>query len=146
MDELHEARLALEVYAARQSVGQISPEDLAAFRVLLQETLDAVQGDTLPDVIRYIQANGSFHAFQVDLCKNATISEMYQRLSVFQLQERAMVDLKWAAAGDSSAEHLAIVDCYERGDVEGACAALAANVETGKRLSRDAIVKAGGII
>jgi DNA-binding GntR family transcriptional regulator len=146
MYEFHDARLALELYSARKTVGVVSTEELAKFRDLLQETLDAVLDGRLPDVVRYVQANNAFHSYQVDLCKNPTISEMYRRLSVFHLQERAMVDLEWAAAGDSSAEHRAIADCYERGDLDGVCSALAANVETGKRLSRDAIVKAGGVL
>jgi DNA-binding GntR family transcriptional regulator len=98
------------------------------------------------DSSEYIHANRSFHEFQVDLARNSTISEMYRRLCIFQLQERALLGLGVSAAGDSSGEHRAIVHAYERDDLEAARAALRANVETGRRISRTAIERAGGVL
>src|ERR671916_906022 len=39
MDELHEARLALELHAAELTVGRVTAEQLARFRELLQQTI-----------------------------------------------------------------------------------------------------------
>lgn len=146
MDELHEARSALELHAADLTVGKLSEADLEQFRVLLEETIRPVRGKKMTDPSRYIHANRAFHEFQVDLARNSTISELYRRLCVFQLQERALLVLGISAAGRSSEEHRAIVRAYERGNLAAARAALRANLETGKRISRAAIEQAGGVI
>jgi DNA-binding GntR family transcriptional regulator len=146
MDELYDARLALELHAARLTVGKITDDELEQFRALLEETLAPVSGKRMTNPSRYVQANRAFHEFQVDLAKNSTISQMYRRLCVFQLQERAMLMLGVSAAGSSSNDHRAIVRAYERGDVAAACAALETNLETGRQISRAAIEHAGGVI
>jgi DNA-binding GntR family transcriptional regulator len=146
MDELCEARLALELHVARLTVGRVDEADLELFRELLEATITPVRGKKMTDPSRYVQANRAFHEFQVDLARNSTISQMYRRLCVFQLQERAMLMLGVSAAGESSDEHRAIVRAYERGDLDAACAALVQNLATGKRISRAAIEQAGGVI
>lgn len=146
MDELHEARLALELHVAELTVGRVSETQLARFVELLQETIEPVAGNELVDVRSYLLANAAFHEYQVDLAANSTISEMYRRLCVFPLQERALVVLGVSAAGDSDAEHRGIVAAYERGELEAAEAALRRNVETGRQIARAAIERAGGVL
>lgn len=146
MDELYEARLALELHAAELTVGKVDDSDLEQFRALLEETIRPVRGKKMTDPSRYIHANRAFHEFQVDLARNSTISGMYRRLCIFQLQERALLVLGVSAAGGSSDEHRAIVSAYERGDLAAARSALRTNLETGKRISRAAIEHAGGVI
>jgi DNA-binding GntR family transcriptional regulator len=146
MDELHEARLALELHAAELAVGRVSEEELERFRGLLQDTIEPVAGRDMVDVHSYLLANAAFHEYQVDLAGNSTISEMHRRLCVFPLQERALVVLGVSAAGDSDAEHRAIVAAYADGDLAAARAALRANVETGRQIARTAIERAGGML
>jgi DNA-binding GntR family transcriptional regulator len=146
MDELYEARLALELHAAALTVGKVGEDDLRRFRTLRDATIRPVRGRKMVDTSEYIQANRAFHEFQVDLARNSTISELYRRLCVFELQERAISALGLSAAGGSSEEHRAIVAAYERGDLAAAQAALRANLETGRQISRSAIEQAGGVI
>jgi len=146
MDELHEARLALELHAAELTVGRLDSGQLARFRDLMEETIRPVRNRKIVDARAYLRANAAFHEHQVGLAGNSTISEMYRRLCVFPLQERALLVLGESAAGDSDAEHRAIVDAFERGDLEAARRALRANVETGRRISRAAIERAGGVL
>jgi DNA-binding GntR family transcriptional regulator len=146
MDELYEARLALELHVASLTVGSVGANDLKQFRALLVATLKPVRGKKLVDPAGYILANRAFHEFQIDLARNSTISEMYRRLCVFELQERAITALGLSAAGGSSAEHKAIVAAYEAGDLAAAQEALRANLETGRQISRSAIEQAGGVI
>jgi DNA-binding GntR family transcriptional regulator len=146
MDELYEARLALELHAADLTVGKVSEDDLAHFRALLEDTIRPVRGKRMTNPSRYIHANRAFHEFQVDLARNSTMSQMYRRLCVFQLQERALLVLGVSAAGGSSEEHRAIVSAYERGDLAAIRSALRMNLETGKLISRAAIERAGGAI
>jgi DNA-binding GntR family transcriptional regulator len=146
MDELYEARSALELHAAVLTVGRVSLEDLMQMRELLEATIVPVRGKKMTDPSEYVHANQAFHEFQVDLAHNSTISQMYRRLCVFQLQERTMLMLGVDVAGGSSDEHRAIVRAYERGDLAAAQAALRKNLETGRMISRAAIEQAGGLI
>ena len=146
MDELHEARLALELYSADTTVGTLSDTQLEQFRATMQATIVPVRGKKMIDPSEYIHANRAFHEFQVDLAGNSTISEMYRRLCVFQLQERALLVLAESAAGRSSSQHRAIVRAYEEGDLEAARSALRVNLEAGKKILRTAIERAGGVI
>lgn len=146
MDELHEARLALELHVAELTVGRVGESDLARFRDLMQATIAPVRGRQIVDTRSYVLANKAFHEYQVDLAGNSIISDMYRRLCVFPLQERALLVLGISAAGESSNEHRAIVAAYESRDLEAARRALRANVETGKEISRMAIERAGGVL
>ncbi len=146
MDELHEVRVALELHAASLTVGRLTRAQLDRFGEFLEATSVPVTDRRMTDVRRYLLANTAFHEYQVDLAGNATLSQLHRRLSVFALQERALIVLGESAAGDSDEEHRAIVAAYERGDVDGARAAIAANVETGRRIARAAIQRAGGVL
>jgi DNA-binding GntR family transcriptional regulator len=146
VDELHEARLALELHAAELTIGTLDDVQLARFRDLMEETIEPVRDRKLVDAGAYLLANAAFHEYQVDLAGNSTISEMYRRLCVFPLQERALLVLGESAAGDSDLEHRRIVAAFEAGDLAAARAALSANVETGRRISRAAIERAGGVL
>jgi DNA-binding GntR family transcriptional regulator len=146
MDELHEARLAFELHAADLTIARLGQPELARFRELLDATIAPVRGREIVDTRSYVLANKAFHEYQVDLAGNTIISDMYRRLCVFPLQERALLVLGISAAGESSNEHRAIVAAYESGDLDAARQALRANVETGKEVSRVAIERAGGIL
>jgi DNA-binding GntR family transcriptional regulator len=144
--ETHDARAALELYAVEEAIGGVGPADLAALRRALERTIVPVRNGELLDKLEYLRANEAFHELIVDLPRNAVVSEMYRRLNSHRLMERAYLSLDVSAAGDSSAEHTAIVEAIEAGDVTRARAAVRANVETGKRLVTGAIELAGGVL
>lgn len=146
MDELFEARVALELHSAELTVGRLDDKQLAEFRSRMEARFAFVRGHELVDTGQYIRANAAFHEYQVDLAGNSIISEMYRRLCVFQLQERALVVPGVSAAGDSTAQHRAIVEAYATGDLPGARSALRANAETGRKICRIAIERAGGFL
>ncbi|MFN8222187.1 MAG: GntR family transcriptional regulator [Gaiellales bacterium] len=146
MSELHDARLALELYCADKTVGHVTAADLAEFRARLEATIKPVRRSQMTDIAAYVGANREFHEFQVDLARNSTISEMYRRLCVFQLQERALLVRDEAAAGGSSEQHNAILTAYEKGDLPAAREALRVNAEAGKEILAAAIESAGGVI
>jgi DNA-binding GntR family transcriptional regulator len=146
MEEAHEARLALELHAARLTVGRVPSGRLQTFRRHMERTQAAVREREIVDVRQYMLANKEFHEFQVDLAGNSFISDMYRRLCLHQLMERTIVVLGVSAAGGSSREHAAIVSAYEEGDADAACAALEQNVETGKSIVREAFARSGGML
>lgn len=146
MDEVLEARAALELHAAQLTVGVLAPEALAAFRTAMDRTLPPVRGREIVDATQYMHANRAFHELQVDLAGNSVISDMYRRLCVHQLMERAILVLGVSVAGESSEQHTAIVEAFEAEDLTAAREALRANVETGRAIAREAIARIGGVL
>jgi DNA-binding GntR family transcriptional regulator len=146
IEELHEARLALELHTAELTARGVSDEQLARFRQLLEATIEPVDGQEIHDVASYAAANQAFHEYQVDLAGNGTISEMYRRLYLFPLQERALLAGSLSFAGESTAQHGEIVEAFEKGDAERARRALRANAETGKRIMLAELERAGGAL
>jgi DNA-binding GntR family transcriptional regulator len=71
---------------------------------------------------------------------------MYRRLNVHQLVDRAILGLPSTEAGPSTEEHTEIVEAIAAGDAARAQAAVAANVETGRRLTLAAVERAGGVL
>lgn len=141
-----DARLALEHFAVRRAAVTVRPEQLARLRELLAATLAPVEGELLADKPAYLNANRAFHEALVDLPGNAVVSEMYRRLNVHQIVDRAILGLPSSDAGASSVEHLEIVEAIAAGDAERACVAVEANVATGKRLMLAAVELAGGVL
>ena len=60
--------------------------------------------------------------------------------------ERTILVLGISAAGGSSEEHEAIVNAFERHDLSAARDALRRNVETGKAIALEALIRAGGVL
>jgi DNA-binding GntR family transcriptional regulator len=146
MNEAHDARLALEVFAAEQAIVRLGDAERAALREALEATIRPVREAVLLDKRAYLEANRAFHELLVDLAGNSIVSELYRRLNVHRLMERAYLSLDVSAAGDSSAEHTEIVEALEAGDLPRAQAAIRANAATGKRLTAEAIALAGGVL
>jgi len=146
MQETHDARAALEVYAVGETIGKVGPAALGGLRRALELTIAPVHDRELVDKLAYLRANEAFHELIVDLPGNSVVSEMYRRLNVHRLMERAYLSLDVSAAGNSSAEHTEIVEAIEAGDADRARTAVRANAETGKRLATDAIELAGGVL
>lgn len=144
--DTHQARLALEVFAVRESAGRVRPAQLARLRELLAATVAPVHGTELTDRRAYLTANRAFHEGLVDLAGNEVISAMYRRLNVHDLVDRAIVGLGASDAGSSTVEHTEIVEAVATGDGERAERAVRANVGTGSRLVLAALERAGGVL
>ena len=141
----HDVRCALELFAADRALGRVSPEQLAAFRELLDRTVDLVENFEFVDKHAYMLANKTFHEYLVGLAGNPVLDQTYRSLNLHELTERVLAG-PTRAAGNSSEEHRRIVEAYERGDLRAARAAIVANVETGKQLALETIEKLGGVL
>ncbi len=144
--EAHDVRRALELYAAEQTVGRVSAEQLARLHVLLDLTITCVENLELVDKHEYMLANKAFHEFLVDLADNETLSYAYRSLSLHELMERVLFSGPTRKAGNSTEEHRAIVAAYEGGDLDAARTAIIANVETGQRIAVEMIEASGGVL
>jgi DNA-binding GntR family transcriptional regulator len=146
MEEAHGVRCALELYAAEQTVGRLSSDQLDGLRQRLDRTVACVENLEFVDKHEYMLANKDFHEYMVDLAGNETLSESYRTLSLHELMERVLFSGPTRTAGDSTEEHRAIVAAYEAADLEAARAAIRSNVETGLEIAVAVIEVSGGAL
>ena len=137
--EGYEVRLALELQAAEAAVGRVGRDGLRRFRELHERTVAAVSHE------EWDTANAAFHEFQVDLAANSLLSRFYRELSV-NLMMQVIRGGKLEGGSYLPTEHAAIVDAYEAGDLEAACAAIRAHIATGRRIALEAIEQTGGVL
>jgi len=88
MQETHDARLALELFAVEEAIGRISPEAMAALGEALERTIEPVRDGELVDKRAYLRANEAFHELIVGLPGNSVVAEMYRRLNVHRPRRR----------------------------------------------------------
>jgi DNA-binding GntR family transcriptional regulator len=146
IEEAHGVRRALELYAAEQTVGRVSAEQLEGLRALLRETVVCVENLELVDKHEYMLANKAFHEYLVDLAENETLSYAYRSLSLHELMERVLFSGPTRTAGNSTEEHRAIVAAYEAADLDAARAAIVASVEAGEQIAVAMIEASGGVL
>jgi DNA-binding GntR family transcriptional regulator len=146
IEQAHGVRRALELYAAEQTVGRLSPAELARLRTLLDRTVACVENLEFVDKHEYMLANKAFHEYLVDLAGNETLSDSYRALSLHELMERVLFSGPTRTAGNSSEEHRAIIAAYEAGDLDAARTAIVANIETGLRIAVAVIEASGGAL
>ena len=92
MAETHDARAALELYAVEEAIGHLAPRPGRAPPRARADDRPVRDGE-LVDKLEYLRANEAFHEPIVDLPRNEVISEMYRRLNVHRLVERAYLSL-----------------------------------------------------
>ena len=141
--EAYDVREALELWAARHTVGRVTPGDLAELRRLMERTLPMVgPGRLAPG---FFETNQAFHDFQIGLAGNELLRESYRRLSVNALMARVLSG-ELDPGSDIAAEHVELVEAFEAGDRRRAARAIKIHVETGKELAVAAIEQAGGVL
>ena len=137
--EGYDVRLALELRAAETAVGHVEREALNRFRELQLASADAVSHE------EWDTANAAFHEYQVDLAGNSLLSRFYRELSV-NLMMQVIRGGKLEGGAYLATEHEAIVEAYLRDDLDAARAAIAAHIETGRRIALDALEAADGVL
>jgi DNA-binding GntR family transcriptional regulator len=135
--EGYDVRLALELHAADIAVDTASDESIAELRRRAEATEGAISHE------EWDAANAAFHETQVDLAGNALLSRVYRELSV-NLMMQVIRGGRLERHEHLVTEHDAIVSGFETRDRAAARAAIAAHVESGRRIALDAIERAGG--
>ena len=135
----YDVRLALELHAAERTVGIVDPGQLVRFRVLMEESEEAISQE------EWDAANAAFHEFQIDLAGNEMLSALYRGLSV-NLMMQVIRGGRLEVGEYLAREHRAIVEAFEAGDLAAAQQAIRTHIESGKRIALEAIARAGGVL
>jgi 4-nitrophenol 2-monooxygenase / 4-nitrocatechol 4-monooxygenase, reductase component len=142
-DHTFDARCAMELGAAATTVGKVCQERVAGLRKLMEDTEPLVSEGRFVDVDAYTRHNEAFHNAIVDLADSPALSDVYRRLGVAGL----MVSLlrEGSEAGQEIIDdHRAIVEAYEKGDLDQALRVITRHNENAKHVTRQAIISAGG--
>jgi DNA-binding GntR family transcriptional regulator len=143
-DDVHDAKLAMELGALELTVGRLDPARLAELRRLAEETVPLVEDGRFTDVTAYVEANTRFHAALIEATGVAALVDAYRRLSVHDLMTRALAAGPRLAADHLATDHLELVAAYERADTEAAKRIVVAHNDRAKATQRAGIERAGG--
>lgn len=143
--DAYDVRLALELCAAEQTVGQLSAGQLAELKRLMEATCASLDGTRFRDRDGFDATNAAFHEYQIDLAGNHLISAFYRELPVMLLMQ-VIRGGRANAGADLAGEHRRIVEAYAAGDLAAAQTAIRVHIDTGKRLSSEALELAGGMV
>ena len=142
-DDVHDARLAIELGAAELVGDRLSAEQLAELRELAAATGSHVRDGRFGDVEGFIDASHAFHRFLVDATGVRSLVDAYEQLSLPDLMAQAL-------PGDTDTDphlvtdHFDLVEALERADLPAVRRVLTAHNERAKATQRAGIERRGG--
>ncbi|MGI6873064.1 benzoate 1,2-dioxygenase electron transfer component BenC [Amycolatopsis sp. 3B14] len=137
-DAVFEARQALELGAVEITIGRLSSQQLAGYRLLAEATLPYVDGDRFLDAAAYTETNAAFHDYLFTLTGNEHLLQAYHALGVKGHMTETLRDATWCHPRCAQ-DHLDIVAAFEAGDRTAARRLVAEHAERSKTTMRRAM-------
>ena len=131
LEEVTEARAAVEVQVVRLAARRIHPSQLARLQTLVDE-----QRGMLADPVRFQISDQEFHTTLYRACGNELLAEVVSDFYGYALEFRRLALQRKGAIGHSVQEHAAIVAALRTGDPEAAVAAMQAHLDQVHRTTR----------
>ena len=140
-DAVFEAREALELGALELTIGRLTSQQLAGYRLLADATHPYVEGDRFVDAAGYTTSNAAFHDYLFALTGNPHLLEAYQRLGVKNHMDETLKGATWCHP-DCIKDHDLIVDAFEAEDRDRARELIMVHAEHSKVTTRRAMNEA----
>ncbi|WP_431924372.1 benzoate 1,2-dioxygenase electron transfer component BenC [Amycolatopsis tucumanensis] len=137
-DAVFEARQALELGAVEITIGRLSSQQLAGYRLLAEATVPYVDGDRFLDAAAYTETNAAFHDYLFTLTGNEHLLQAYHALGVKGHMTETLRDATWCHPRCTQ-DHLDIVAAFEAGDRTAARRLVAEHAERSKTTMRRAM-------
>jgi len=137
-DALFEARQALELGALELTLGRLTSQQLAGYRLLAESTMPYVQDDHFVDAAQYTETNAAFHDYLFTLTRNDHLLQAYQALGVKGRMSEVLRNATWCHPLCAQ-DHVDIVDAFASGDRDAARALITAHAERSKQTMRRAM-------
>ena len=141
VEDAFRARLAIQFGAADLTVGRLGADDLAGLRALMEATL-ALEPTAMG---AWLAANAAFHERMIELAGSPALLDSYRRLTVPGIMSRSLLTDEHADPVMAS-DHQALMEAYERRDLEAARAALSSDTDRAIALHRERLAALGGAI
>lgn len=137
-DAIFEARQALELGAVELTLGRLTSQQLAGYRLLAESTVPYVDGDRFVDAAAYTEANAAFHDYLFGQTGNEHLLQAYRALGVKGHMEEVLRHATWCHPRCTQ-DHLDIVAAFEAGDRQVARRLVAEHAERSKITTRRAM-------
>ncbi|MQY27272.1 benzoate 1,2-dioxygenase electron transfer component BenC [Nocardia aurantia] len=137
-DALFEARQALELGALELTLGRLTSQQLAGYRLLAEATLPYVDGERFTDAAAYTESNATFHDYLFGLTGNDHLLQAYQALGVKGRMAEVLRNATWCHPRCAT-DHVEIVEAFEAGDRERARQMVTAHASRSKQTMRRAM-------
>jgi benzoate/toluate 1,2-dioxygenase reductase subunit len=137
-DALFEARQALELGALELTLGRLSSQQLAGYRLLAESTMPYVQDDHFVDAAQYTETNAAFHDYLFTLTGNEHLLQAYQALGVKGRMSEVLRNATWCHPLCAQ-DHMDIVSAFEVDDRDAARALIIAHAGRSKQTMRRAM-------
>ena len=139
-DAIFDARRALELGALELTVGRLSNQQIAGYRLLAESTVPYVdvEGDRFIDAHAYTETNAAFHDYLFTLTGNEHLLRAYQALGVKGAMEETLRNAVWCHPSCAQ-DHLDIVDAFESGEQDAARQLISDHAERSKETMRRAM-------
>lgn len=131
LDEVAEARAAVEVQVIALAAQRIKPAQLARLQALVDE-----QGAMVQDPVRFQISDQEFHQTLYRACGNSLLSDVVFDFYGYALEYRRLALGRRNAIARSVAQHQAIVDALRTGVPETAVAAMRDHLDQVHRTTR----------
>ncbi len=135
-DEVYQARLMVEIPVIRAAVERIDDDGIARLRRLVD-----AQRDMLEDTIRFQISDAEFHDAIYQASGNALVGEFLHELFSFGMEYRRHVLLREGSVSLSLADHMEILDGFERRDPSAAAEAMENHLNRIHRTTLEAIAE-----
>ena len=137
-DALFEARQALELGALELTLGRLTSQQLAGYRLLAESTMPYVEDDHFVDAAQYTETNAAFHDYLFTLTGNDHLLQAYQALGVKGRMSEVLRNATWCHPLCAQ-DHMDIVSAFEAGDRDAARALITAHAGRSKQTMRRAM-------
>lgn len=137
-DAIFEAREALELGALELTMGRLTSQQLAGYRLLAESTVPYVEGDRFVDAAQYTETNAAFHDYLFTLTGNEHLLQAYKALGVKGRMSEVLRNATWCHPLCAQ-DHVDIVDAFAANDREAARALIAAHAYRSKQTMRRAM-------
>ncbi len=139
-DAIFDARRALELGALELTIGRITSQQVAGYRVLAEATVPYVdvENERFTDATAYTESNAAFHDYLFTLTGNEHLLHAYQDLGVKGHMEDSLRSATWCDPRCAQ-DHLDIVDAFESGDRDEARRLISEHAERSKATTRRAM-------
>ena len=137
-DALFEARQALELGALELTLGRLTSQQLAGYRLLAESTMPYVHDDHFVDAAQYTETNAAFHDYLFTLTGNQHLLQAYQALGVKGRMSEVLRNATWCHPLCAQ-DHVDIVSAFEAGDRDAARALIVAHAGRSKQTMRRAM-------
>jgi 4-nitrophenol 2-monooxygenase / 4-nitrocatechol 4-monooxygenase, reductase component len=141
-EQLFDARCAVELGVAEETVGRVSPQAVDSLQELADD-LSRIVAAEQPDLTAFLHASHEFHRRLVALADCASLTDAYERLGIPSFWTRAMADRAWWELFDV-VHHRELAQAYRDGDLTGAKQLICQHRDQVKGLVRELIAEAGG--